>query len=55
MSYKAPIVLALDTTDQKTACDWAQQAQDSIQVAKVGFEFFLSNGSNGVAAIAQSK
>lgn len=54
MSYKAPIVLALDTTDQKTACDWARQAQDSIQVAKVGLEFFLSNGSDGVAAIRKA-
>lgn len=54
MSYKAPIVLALDTTDKQTACDWAYQAQDSIQVAKVGLEFFLSNGADGVAAIRKS-
>jgi orotidine-5'-phosphate decarboxylase len=54
MSYKAPIVLALDTTDQETACDWARQAQDSIQVAKVGLEFFLSNGADGVAAIRKA-
>jgi orotidine-5'-phosphate decarboxylase len=54
MSYKAPIVLALDTTDQQTACDWAYQAQDSIQVVKVGLEFFLSNGADGVAAIRKS-
>ena len=54
MSHKAPIVLALDTTDQQTACDWAYQAQDSIQVVKVGLEFFLSNGADGVAAIRKS-
>ena len=54
MSYKAPIVLALDTTDEKIACEWAEQAQNSIQVAKVGLEFFLSNGSAGVAAIRKA-
>ena len=54
MSYRAPIVLALDTTDRQTACDWAYQAQDSIQVVKVGLEFFLSNGADGVAAIRKA-
>jgi orotidine-5'-phosphate decarboxylase len=48
---KAPIVLAVDTSDLKTAIAWVKATQDSISVYKLGLEFFLTFGSDGVRAI----
>jgi orotidine-5'-phosphate decarboxylase len=48
---RAPIVLAVDTSELKTAIAWVKATQDSISVYKLGLEFFLTFGSDGVRAI----
>jgi orotidine-5'-phosphate decarboxylase len=48
---KAPIALAVDTSELKTAIAWVKATQDSISVYKLGLEFFLTFGSDGVRAI----
>ena len=48
---KAPIVLAVDTPDLATAVEWVKATQEYVSVYKLGLEFFLSFGSDGVAAI----
>ena len=48
---KAPIVLAVDTPQLKTAIEWVKATQDSVSVFKLGLEFFLTFGSDGVKAI----
>lgn len=48
---KAPIVLAVDTPDLKTAIEWVRATQDHISVFKLGLEFFLTFGVQGVKAI----
>ena len=48
---KAPIVLAVDTPDLQTAIEWVKTTQDHISVYKLGLEFFLTFGSEGVKAI----
>ena len=48
---KAPIVLAEDTPDLTTAIEWVKATQESVSVFKLGLEFFLTFGSEGVKAI----
>lgn len=48
---KAPIVLAVDTPDLATAVEWVKATQEYVSVYKLGLEFFLSFGSDGVTAI----
>ena len=48
---KAPIVLAVDTPDISTAVAWVKATQDWVSVFKLGLEFFLTFGSDGVKAI----
>ena len=48
---KAPIVLAVDTPDLSTAIEWVKATQESVSVFKLGLEFFLTFGSEGVKAI----
>ena len=48
---KAPIVLAVDTPDLETAVQWVRATKDHIAVFKLGLEFFLTFGSDGVKAI----
>ena len=48
---KAPIVLAVDTPELATAIEWVKATQDYISVYKLGLEFFLTFGSDGVNAI----
>ena len=48
---KAPIILALDTPDLTTAIEWVEATQDYISVFKLGLEFFLTFGSDGVKAV----
>ena len=51
MSTKAPIVLAVDTSDLDTAINWVKATEGVVQVYKLGLEFFLTFGSAGVRAI----
>jgi orotidine-5'-phosphate decarboxylase len=48
---KAPIVLAVDTPQLETAIEWVKATQESVSVYKLGLEFFLTFGSDGVKAI----
>jgi orotidine-5'-phosphate decarboxylase len=48
---KAPIVLAIDTPLLDTAIEWVKATQQYISVYKLGLEFFLTFGSDGVNAI----
>ena len=49
---KAPIVLALDTFDLELAIKWVKATEGLVAVYKLGLEFFLTCGSEGVRAIA---
>ena len=48
---KAPIVLAVDTQDLDTAQRWIEATQDHVSVYKLGLEFFLTFGREGVRRI----
>jgi len=48
---KAPIVLAVDTPNLEIAKQWIACTQDSVSVYKLGLEFFLTFGQEGVRAI----
>ena len=48
---KAPIVLAVDTPNLETAIAWVRATHGHISVYKLGLEFFLTFGSDGVKAI----
>ena len=48
---KAPIVLAVDTPDLDIAKQWVASTRESVSVYKLGLEFFLSFGHDGVRAI----
>jgi orotidine-5'-phosphate decarboxylase len=48
---KAPIVLAVDTPELSTAVQWVRATQNHVSVFKLGLEFFLNFGSEGVKAI----
>ena len=50
----APIVLAVDTTDTALATDWVRVTREHISVMKLGLEFYLANGSQGVSAVRAS-
>jgi len=48
---KAPIVLAVDTNDLGTAQKWIEATRECVSVYKLGLEFFLTFGQEGVRAI----
>lgn len=48
---KAPIILAVDTSDFEVAKSWVKATHESVSVYKLGLEFFLNFGSDGVRAI----
>ncbi|MEY4444091.1 MAG: hypothetical protein RL301_170 [Actinomycetota bacterium] len=47
----SPIILALDTNDLATAKSWVNATRASIDIYKVGLEFFLKFGRTGLAEI----
>ena len=49
---RAPIVLALDTSELELAINWVKATEGLVAVYKLGLEFFLTCGSEGVRAIA---
>jgi orotidine-5'-phosphate decarboxylase len=48
---KSPIILALDTNDLEVAKKWVSKSSEYIGVYKLGLEFFLRFGKEGVQAI----
>ena len=49
---KAPIVLAVDTSDIEIATQWVKATDGVISVVKLGLEFFLTFGAEGVRRIS---
>jgi orotidine-5'-phosphate decarboxylase len=49
----SPIILAVDTPDIELAKRWISATRDSIEVFKLGLEFYLSHGYEGIASIQQ--
>jgi len=47
----APIILAVDTKDFDTAERWIEATRESVAVYKLGLEFFLTFGAEGVNKI----
>lgn len=47
----APIILAVDTRDFETAQRWIEATRESVSVYKLGLEFFLTFGAEGVRKI----
>jgi orotidine-5'-phosphate decarboxylase len=50
----SPIILALDTDDLDMARSWIEATADSINTYKVGLEFFLKFGAEGVATLREA-
>jgi len=50
---KAPIILAVDTSDFETAISWIKATEDSVSVYKLGLEFYLNFGAAGVAQVVK--
>ena len=47
----SPIILAVDTREMDTARAWIETTREAVGVYKLGLEFFLTFGSDGVASI----
>ena len=47
----SPLILAVDTPDIELAKRWISAARNSIDIFKLGLEFYLSHGYEGIAAI----
>ena len=54
MEKSAPIVLAVDTPDLDIAKEWVKATDGIISVVKLGLEFYLTFGNDGVRQIADS-
>jgi len=50
---KAPIILAVDTSDFEKAIDWIKATEGSVSVYKLGLEFYLNFGAAGVAQVVK--
>ena len=48
----SPILLAVDTSDFDTARAWIDATRDSIDIYKLGLEFFLAFGVQGIKSIS---
>ena len=48
----SPIILAVDTSDFDTARAWIDATRDSIDIYKLGLEFFLAFGVQGIKSIS---
>ena len=48
---QSPIILAVDTDSLDIACKWVSATKDYVSTYKLGLEFFLSFGSDGVKKI----
>ena len=50
---RAPIILAVDTSDLEIAIAWIKATEDSVGVYKLGLEFYLNFGSAGVDEVVK--
>jgi orotidine-5'-phosphate decarboxylase len=51
---KAPIILAVDTSDLEVAKSWISHTSEHVSVFKLGLEFFLNFGAEGVRAVTEN-
>jgi len=49
----SPLILAVDTSDFDTARAWIDATRESVDIYKLGLEFFLKFGSAGIESIAR--
>jgi orotidine-5'-phosphate decarboxylase len=49
----SPVILAVDTSDFDTARAWIDATRESIDIYKLGLEFYLTFGSQGIESIAR--
>lgn len=47
----SPVILAVDTSDFDTARAWIDATRESIDIYKLGLEFYLTFGSKGIETI----
>ena len=50
---KAPIILAVDTPDLDIALAWIDATRESVSIYKLGLEFYLSHGFEGIEKISR--
>jgi orotidine-5'-phosphate decarboxylase len=48
---KSPIILAVDTNSLETAKRWIDATREHVEVFKLGLEFYLTYGAEGIRAI----
>jgi len=53
-AMKSPIILALDADEISKASDWIKATRDSVDIYKVGLEFFLKFGADGIAELRKN-
>jgi orotidine-5'-phosphate decarboxylase len=53
MRANSPIILALDSDDLSTAQQWIEATRESIDIYKVGLEFFLKHGAKGLQELRE--
>ena len=53
MKYKNPVFVALDTSDLDQALALVKEVRSLVGGFKVGFEFFSSNGPEGLKKIIE--
>jgi orotidine-5'-phosphate decarboxylase len=51
---KSPIILALDTKNLETAKTWIEATNGSIDISKVGLEFYLKFGAQGLKELGNA-
>ena len=49
----SPIILALDTDDLSTARQWIELTREAVDIYKVGLEFFLKFGADGLRSLRE--
>lgn len=54
MNNKAPIILAVDTSDLELAKLWISHTAEHVSVFKLGLEFFINFGKEGVRAVTEN-
>jgi orotidine-5'-phosphate decarboxylase len=53
MRANSPLILALDSDDLSTAQQWIEATRESIDIYKVGLEFFLKHGAKGLQELRE--
>ncbi len=52
---ESPIILALDTDDIDIALKWIEVTKGSVDIYKVGLEFFLKHGAEGLRELRETQ